>query len=59
VKVFGHGTTSGAGRHCTDWWMTEEGEERRKEGRKATEVGRLGVRDLLLFDTKIGLGQRV
>jgi hypothetical protein len=39
--------------------MTEEIEERREEGRKAMEVGRLGVRDLFLFDTKMGVGQRV
>ena len=56
MKVFGHGTTSGAGRHCTDWWMTEEGEERREEGRKAMEIGRLGVRHLFLFDTKMSVG---
>jgi hypothetical protein len=35
--------------------MTEEREERREEGRKATGIGRLGARDLFLFDTKMDM----
>jgi hypothetical protein len=43
----------------TDWWVAEEGEEMGKEGRKATEVGDLRVRDLFPFETKMGVEQRV